>query len=550
MTAARTGPAAAETVDAVVVGAGINGMVAAAELAGAGWSVALVDERDRLGGFVASDELTLPGHVHDTFSSWHPLFVTGGAYADLGPDLHRHGLAYSNTDGAVTAGISDRGTVVAHRDPTVTAQSFEHDDDRRAYADMLAELESWAPHAFGALGSELRPVDLARLGAGAVRALGRDGSTDFVRVALQSGRGYVRERFRGWEVDQLWSPWLLHAGLSPDHATGGLMLPIMAFSMHAAGLPVVTGGAGEFTAAFGRLLAERGVTVVTGEPVSHIDVADGRAVGVRVGDRRIAARRAVLASSSTPRLYQEMLGTDVAPTAGRRAAARHRPGRAAMQIHLALDRPVEWTDPRLREVPLIHVGDGAGSTGIACAQAEAGLLPADPTVVVGQQDVLDPSRSPAGAATLWVQLQEVPWAPIGDAADSVAADGTWTETVTAAYIDRVLGRIERYAPGLRDSVIGRTVLTPADLTAANANAVHGDPYGGAAEIDQSLLWRPGTGTGHRTGIDGLFHIGAFTHPGPGLGGGSGHLVAQQLIAPSPTTRVATRLRGLTERFRP
>ena len=92
------------------------------------------------------------------------------------------------------------------------------------------------------------------------------------------------------------------------------------------------------------------------------------------------------------------------------------------------------------------------------------------------------------------------------------------------------------------------VLSPAAVSAANANAIDGDPYGGAAEIDQSLLWRPGTGTGHRTGIDGLFHIGAFTHPGPGLGGGSGHLVAQQLSAPNPVSSAVARARSWSKKF--
>lgn len=155
--------------DVVVIGSGINGLVAAAELAGAGRSVALVEERDRLGGFIASDELTAPGFVHDTFSSWHPLFQTGGAYADLGADLHRLGLAYRNTDGPVTASVSDRGTVLAHRDAGQTAAAFTHATDRASYEAMLADLGRWAPHVFGALGSELRTRDLARLGFSAAR---------------------------------------------------------------------------------------------------------------------------------------------------------------------------------------------------------------------------------------------------------------------------------------------------------------------------------------------------------------------------------------------
>ncbi|MFC7574606.1 FAD-dependent oxidoreductase [Klenkia terrae] len=412
--------------DAVVVGAGINGMVAAAELAGAGWRVALVDEHDRIGGFIASDELTLPGYTHDTFSSWHPLFMAGGAYAALGADLHRHGLVYRNAEGPVTASVSERGAVVADRDPAATAATFEHPEDAAAYAAMLTQLERWSPHVFGALGSRLGGTDAARLGLGALRGLGRAEVVELVRVAGQSGRGLVRERFAGHEVDQLWAPWLLHAGLAPDQATGGLMLPVMAFTMHAVGLPVVEGGAGRFTEAFGRLLAERGVEVVLGAPAERIEVQDGLAVAVHVGGRRLSATKAVLASTATGRLYGDLLRPEDVDDGGRQAVVRHRPGRAAAQLHLALDRPLSWADSRLDAVPLVHVSNGSDSTGVACAQAEAGLLPAEPTVVVGQQTVLDPTRAPAGGATLWLQLQELPWAPTGDAAGEIDTTGGWT----------------------------------------------------------------------------------------------------------------------------
>lgn len=531
-------------VDAVVIGAGINGMVAAAELAGGGWSVMLLDARDRLGGFMASDELTVPGYIHDTFSSWHPLFVGGGAYPVLGEALGERGLEYANTDGAVTASVSDRGVIVAHRDPAATAEGLVHPGDRAAYLAMLGELERRADVVFGVLGSELRPADMARLGLAALRGLGRGGVSDLTRLAVQSGRAFLQERFTGWETDQLWTPWLLHAGLNPDSASGGLMLPVMAATMHGIGLPVVKGGARQCVAAFERLLADRGVEVRLGAAAGRIEVAGGRAVAVHVAGERVVARKAVLASTSTAELYERLLGRDVAPPKGLAAARAHRPGRAAMQIHLALKEPLRWSDASLDPVPLVHVSDGTGSTGLACAQAEAGLLPAEPTIVVGQQTLLDPSRAPAGAGIVWIQLQELPFAPRGDAAGSIDAADGWSESVVKAYTDRVIDRIERFAPGLRGSILGVHALAPTDLLAENRNAVAGDPYGGAVDLDQSFLWRPGTGTGHRTGVGALWHIGAFTHPGPGLGGGSGHMVAQQLLsAPRVTKRLLRRTRS-------
>ena len=165
---------------------------------------------------------------------------------------------------------------------------------------------------------------------------------------------------------------------------------------------------------------------------------------------------------------------------------------------------------------------------------------------MGQQCVLDPSRAPEGAATLWLQLQELPFVPRGDAGGEIDTAAGWDEATVDAYLDRVLDRIAEHAPGLPGRIVATHVLAPTDLARENRNAVSGDPYGGSAELDQSLVWRPGTGAGHRTGIAGLFHIGAFTHPGPGLGGGSGHLAAQHLLSRSPLAR----LRRLTERSTP
>src|SRR5262249_32268350 len=167
----RRGELTPSTFDAVVVGSGVNGLVAAAELAKAGWSVALVERNDRLGGFIATEERTVPGYLHDTYSSWHPLFASGAAYAALGNDLHRHGLQYRNTDGLVTGTVADDGRLVlAHRDPKATADEFAHPEDRTAYLAMLQRFLDNAAAIGGFLGGELRSP---RGGRHAVRAWGR-----------------------------------------------------------------------------------------------------------------------------------------------------------------------------------------------------------------------------------------------------------------------------------------------------------------------------------------------------------------------------------------
>jgi phytoene dehydrogenase-like protein len=522
-----------DEVDAVVVGSGINGLVAAAELGRAGWSVVLVERNQHIGGFIASEERTLPGYLHDTYSSWHPLFVSGAAYASLGQALHEHGLEYRNTEELVTASVAGDGRVtVAHRDPERTAAGFAHEADRAAYLGGLNRLGRSIGPIGGLMGSELRSPALLRHAAGLLRTGGRTGLEQWLRSVAASGRGYARAEFRGAEVDHLFAPWLLHAGLSPDNASGGFVLQLLAATLHGFGLPVVAGGSGRFLDAFRSLLDSLGVRVETGSPVERILVEQGRAAGVVADGRGIRARRAVLASVTPTALYGSLLPEGAVDSGLRDEAARFRYGRAAMQIHVALSQPIGWRDERLSGIPIVHLSDGSGSTGVACAEAEAGLLPSRPTVVVGQQYVLDPSRVPAGAAALWLQLQEVPFAPRGDAAGELDTARGWTTDLAKGYTDRVLNRIAQQAPDLHDKILAVDVITPARLAAYNPNAVSGDPYGGCGQLDQSYLWRPLPTSGrHATSIRGLWHIGASTHPGAGLGGGSGHMVATALIRP-------------------
>ncbi|MFF0792758.1 phytoene desaturase family protein [Streptomyces spiralis] len=520
------------TFDAVVIGSGVNGLVAAAQLAKGGWSVALVEGSDRLGGFIATEERTLPGYLHDTYSSWHPLFVSGGAYAALGEDLHRHGLEYRNTDGLITGTVTGEGRVVlAHRDPAATAEMFGHSEDRTAYLALLQRFLDNADALGGILGGEPRSPRVLRHVVKLLRRERFSGAEEWLRATVTSGRSYCRGTFRGDEPDVLWTPWLLHAGLSPDHALGGLMLPLMAATLHGFGMPVVAGGARNFVRAFEALLGELGVHIFTGRPVERLLLTGGRVMGVATDGETIRARHAVLASVTPTALYGELLPQEVpVPPAIRDEAMRYRYGRAAMQLHVALSAPPGWRDARLSGLPLVHLSDGSASTAIACAEAEAGRLPRRPTLVVGQQYVLDPSRVPDGAATLWIQLQELPYEPAGDAAGELDAHGRWTKELTEGYVQRVLARIALHAPDLPEKLLAWDAVTPADLVAHNPNAVNGDPYGGSAELDQALLWRPLPGAArHATPVPGLWHIGASTHPGPGLGAGSGHLVAQHLI---------------------
>lgn len=202
-----------------------------------------------------------------------------------------------------------------------------------------------------------------------------------------------------------------------------------------------------------------------------------------------------------------------------------------MQIHMALSERPAWADPRLAEVAIVHVTAGLDAVSRAVSEAERGLLPAEPTITCGQPVAVDPARAPEGSWILWVQLLELPSRPRGDAAGELdTGEGRWTEALRERYADRVQARLERHITNLGPALLSRVVLSPADIAAANINLVGGDFYAGARSLDQSLLWRPRPSLrGHQTPVAGLYHIGASTHPGPGLGAGSGTLVARQLL---------------------
>jgi phytoene dehydrogenase-like protein len=182
-------------------------------------------------------------------------------------------------------------------------------------------------------------------------------------------------------------------------------------------------------------------------------------------------------------------------------------------------------------------------------EAERGLLPAEATVVVGQPLTIDSSRAPDGKGILWIQLQELPRVLKGDAAGAIdIGDGTWNDEIRERYADRIQERLTRHIPNLESSILRRVVLGPHDLERMNMNLHQGDPYGGALSLDQNFLWRPfPRAPGHATAVARLFHIGASTWPGPGLGAGSGTLVAQELLKPPVAQRALAKVRSLAAR---
>jgi phytoene dehydrogenase-like protein len=415
-------------------------------------------------------------------------------------------------------------------------------------------LETFFPNAdlaFGVLGTELWSRAGVGLGARAYRRLGRRGAAEFIGERLVSSRDWLTGTFQSERAHGLLAPWVLHTGLGPDAAASGFMTQVIAVAVQEGGMPIPRGGGARLVDALVALIREHGGLVEAGREVEQVVVEDGSAMGVVVaGGETLRAERAVIANVTPTQLYGRLLTDGAVPEPVSEHGRRFRYGRADMQIHFALSEPPRWEgDERLARTAIVHLTRGLDGVSRAVNEADRGLLPAEATVVVGQPLTMDPSRAPAGAGLLWIQLQELPWHVKGDAAGELdVGDGSWTETLRERYADRIQARIARHIPNLESAVRTRVVLSPADLQASNVNLHRGDPYSGSLTLDQNFLWRPFPASpGHATAVDRLWHIGASTHPGPGLGAGSGTLVAKQLLEPPLPARALERVRGLIRR---
>ncbi len=519
----------------VIVGSGINALVCAAMLAKGGKRVLVLERNDRLGGCIRTEELTLPGYIHDVLSSWHPLFVSSPAYALLKDDLEKFGLEYCNSHSptAVVNADNDYFILTRSRAENIKAMNAHCAGDGERYAAAMREFEQSLDLTFTLLGNELWTWATARVLLAALIKRGPRYLVQFFGYALQSARNWLGRTFRSDLIRACLAPWPTHAGLGPDAPGSGHMARVIAYTLETAGCPVVKGGSDNIVRAFAQFIVSQGGELRVEADVEKILTKNGRAYGVVTADgAEFLADEAVICSVTPTQLYQRLSPAADVPAhiAGQAAAFQY--GKAGMQIHLALSEPAPWARPELAEVALVHLTSDMDGVARAVNQAECGLLPEQATIVVGQPASLDPSRVPAGKGLLWIQLQELPAVIKGDAAGEIAVpeDGKWSEQVREAYADRVIARIARHIPNLEQAILKRVVLSPVDLEALNINLVSGDPYAGACTMDQFLLWRPLAGvTNHNTPLKSLYHIGASTHPGPGLGGGSGFLVAQKLL---------------------
>lgn len=515
------------------IGGGINNLVAAALLAKKGKSVLVVERTDQLGGCIRSEELE--GCTIDTLSTAYPLFVTAPAFELLKADLAAEGVEFIASTTPTATVMSDKqfSIVTTDREKNCTTFNALHPGDGDNFRAQIAVIEQNAPLLFALLGQELQTRSMGKLLLKTVWKKGLKASLDLLGVLLPSVRNDFPNHFRSKQLQALWAPWILHVGMAPESPFSATMAKIVAFTLELVGLPLVKGGSYKIVEAFKNIIEKNGGKCLLNTHIEKVLTDRNKAIGARSKVGQVFQSTHVVASVTPNQLYNMLLKDPyLIPKTVKSQTENYKYGMGNMQIHLVLKEKPKWFDEALSTVTYTHFSDGIDAVSKAVNQAKRQILPDQPTICVAQPTAVDPSRATANKHVLWIQLPECPNYPKGDAAAQLndLCQGTWTEELSNAYAERVLGILALYVENIKTACIHKKVISPKALSELNINLKHGDPYGGACDLDQYLLWRPlHSVKNHETPVKNLYHSGASTHPGPGLSGGSGFLVAQQLM---------------------
>jgi phytoene dehydrogenase-like protein len=522
-------------VDAVVIGAGPNGLVAANLLADAGWEVLVLEEQETPGGAVKSAEVTAPGFVSDLYSAFYPLGVASPALTGL--ELEKYGLSWRHAPNVLAHPLEDGRTAVLSRDidQTVASVSEFARGDGAAWRDLVRHWQDLQPSFLDVL---LRPFPPVRAGAGLARRLGVRDGLRFARFSLLSVRRYAEETFEGEGAALLLAGNAMHTDLPPEDPGSALFGWLLAMLAQTVGFPVPAGGAGCLTDALVRRLTAQGGQLRCGAAVRSVSVHDGRAAGVRLADgSTVTARRAVLADVSAPALYLRLLGPDLIPERLRDDLRRFDWDDATIKIDWALSEPVPWKNAEAATAGTVHLGGPLDEISTFAHNLALGRLSPDPFLLFGQMSKADPSRCPPGTEVAWAYTH-VPAKVRGDAAGELS--GSWDDpAMQVGFLDRMERRVEQFAPGFRDLIQGRHVVFPGDLERQDANLRQGALNGGTSSLYQQLIFRPTPGLGRpETHIEGLYLASASAHPGGGVHGVCGANAAHAALRARTTGRIA------------
>jgi phytoene dehydrogenase-like protein len=469
---------AEEAPDAVVVGAGPNGLAAAVALARAGVSVQVVEAADEVGGGTRSAELTLPGFVHDVCSAVHPMGELSPFFRTL--PLAEHGLTWLHPRASVAHPLDDGPAVLLQRDLQRTGEGLGRDARawQRLVRPFLRDPHALLADAMAPLGLPSRPLQLARFGLRAVFSANR----------------LARLCFREERARALLAGCAAHSILPLTHPLTAAMGVLFAVTGHVTDWPVAQGGSRAIGRALASYLTRLGGRIQTGRRIEKLT--------------DLPASRVVLFDTSPDQLAR--IAGEALPQGYRRRLGRYRYGPGAFKLDWALDGPIPWRDPACREASTVHVG---GTLAEICASERdmyLGRHPERPFLILCQQSEVDPSRAPAGKHTGYAYCH----VPGGSGVDMT---------------DAIERQVERFAPGFRDRILARHATSPADFERMNPNYVGGAITGGVADLFQ--LWnRPVTRLDpYSTPNPRLFICSAATPPGGGVHGMCGYYAARSAL---------------------
>jgi len=509
--------------DAIVVGAGPNGLVAAAPLARQGWRVLGLERKNRPGGALYSEELTLPGFLHDVGAAFFPFADDSPAFRYL--DLNGTGLEWRNAPLESCHPAPDGSCASISQDIYRSVRSFGLDGP------AWRRLAEWQQ----AMGVRLAAALLAPLPA--IGPAWRLGILHLARLGfygLQTPGAWAQQYFKTEAARRIIPALALHVDLGPNDLTGAGLGLVLALLAAGPGFRVPVGGARAITHALIRRFEEHGGTIQLNARVNEILVRRHKVVAVRTSrGNEIPVRHAVLADVGAPALFLKLLDSHWTSGWLQRSMRRFRYGWGTFKMDWALAGPVPWSAPEACESAVVHAGDSLADLIAFTQEVRAGRLPTNPYLVIGQQSLVDPSRTPPspsplggegtgvrgpGAQTLWA-YSHVP----------SRIDGGWNQH-REPFADRIEQRIERLAPGFRSLIRARAIHSPADLEAMDENLVGGDLGGGSACWTQQLFFRPAFPYfRYRTPVRGLYLASASTHPGAGVHGACGFNAAQMAI---------------------